>query len=118
MLFFVRTGLGAREDARGESDPTRRAGLTARCLPWPHKREVAVYSGDCVEQMPSVYPSVPLPLHQIASAAMGLVLLDDPPLEELTAALRDIGRFEFLLACAPLPIPGGTGSPVNPLAVL
>jgi kynurenine formamidase len=116
--LFVRTGLGAREAALGEEDPTRRAGLTARCIPWLHNRELAVYSGDCVEQMPSPYPRVPLPLHQVASAAMGLVLLDNPPLEELTAALRDVGRFEFLLVCAPLPIPRGTGSPVNPIAVL
>lgn len=59
---FVRTGFHAREAARGEGDPTRRTGLTARCLPWLHTREVAVYSGDCVEQMPSPYSKVPLPL--------------------------------------------------------
>ena len=27
------------------------------------------------------------------------------------------GRWEFLLVVAPLRIPGGTGSPVNPIAV-
>lgn len=114
---FVRTGLAAREAALGEGDPTLRAGLTARCLPCLHRREVAVYSGDCVERMPSPYAKVPLPLHQIASAAMGLVLLDNPPLDELTAAVEEVDRHEFLLVCAPLPIPRGTGSPVNPLAI-
>jgi len=34
---------------------------------------------------------------------MGLVLLDNPPLEELTAALGEVGRNEFLMVCAPLP---------------
>ena len=48
---------------------------------------------------------------------MGLVLLDCPAVEDLATAVAEEGRAEFLLTCAPLPIPGGTGSPVNPLAV-
>jgi hypothetical protein len=31
------------------------------------------------------------------------------------AAARN--RYEFMLSVAPLPIPRGTGSPVNPLAI-
>ena len=60
---------------------------------------------------------MPAPLHQIGLVAMGLVMLDNPEVEDLARAVADEGRAEFLLTCAPLPIPGATGSPVNPLAV-
>jgi kynurenine formamidase len=115
--ILVRVGLSPREQAQGEEDPSHRAGLLPECIPWLFEREVAVYGGDCIEQLPSGYPALPAPLHQVGLVAMGLVLLDNPELEELTGAVAEEGRAEFLLTCAPLPIPGATGSPVNPLAV-
>jgi kynurenine formamidase len=115
--IFVRCGLGAREAIDGEEDPTRRAGLAAESVPWIHERQVAVYSGDCVEQIPSPYPSVFLPLHMVGLVAMGLVMLDNPDVEVLADAIRHTGRSEFLVACAPLRIPAGTGSAVNPIAI-
>ena len=115
--IFVRVGLGAREAVEGEENPSSRAGLMAECLPWIHEREVAVYSGDCIERMPSVYPLVPMPLHMIGLVAMGLVMLDNPDVECLAEAARTASRSEFLVTCAPLRIPGGTGSAVNPIAV-
>ncbi len=114
---IVRVGLAAREVVQGEEDPSIRAGLTPDCIPWLFEREVAVYGGDCIEQLPSPYPRVPAPFHQVALVSMGLVLLDCPAVEDLATAVGEEGRAEFLLTCAPLPIPGGTGSPVNPLAV-
>jgi kynurenine formamidase len=115
---FVHVGLERRERAQGGvEDPGERAGLDAECLPWLHEREVAVYSGDCIERVP--YPSreVPLPLHQIGLVAMGLVLLDCPRLEELVATCAELGTRQFLLTVAPLRLPGATGSPVNPLCL-
>jgi hypothetical protein len=47
---------------------------------------------------------------------MGLVLLDNPTLVELVRVCNRLGRAEFLLTAAPLRIPNGTGSPVNPIA--
>ena len=49
---------------------------------------------------------------------MGMCLLDNLDLESLSEACVERGRFEFLLVVAPLMVPGGTGSPVNPIAVL
>ena len=114
---FVHIGLERREAEQGTEDTSARAGLDADCLPWLHEREAAVYSGDCVERIPYPSAAVPLPLHQIGLAAMGLVLLDCPRLTELVAACADTGRNEFLLTVAPLRLPGATGSPVNPLCV-
>ena len=115
--IFVRVGLARREAAKGVGDPLVRAGLVPESVRWLHQRGVAVFSGDCGEQMPSPFPRVPLPLHQIGLVAMGLTILDNPDVETLDAAARRHGRNEFLLVCSPLRIPGGTGSPANPLAI-
>jgi hypothetical protein len=48
---------------------------------------------------------------------MGLALLDNTNLEELAATCAELGRWEFPLVVARLVVIGGTGSPVNPVAV-
>ena len=48
---------------------------------------------------------------------MGLILLDIPALEPLVELCDELGRSDFLLTLAPLRIKGGTGSPVNPIAI-
>jgi len=48
--------------------------------------------------------------------AMGLYLLDYLQLDDLAAQCEREARWEFLCAIAPLRVPGGTGSPVNPIA--
>jgi kynurenine formamidase len=113
----VHLGLEAREAAEGPEDRSLRAGLDAGAVGWLHDRRVSLYTGDCIERMP--YPSdrMPVPLHQIGLVAMGLVLLDSPRLAPLVACCRELGRSTFFFTVAPLLVPGGTGSPVNPLAV-
>jgi hypothetical protein len=49
---------------------------------------------------------------------MGMPLLDNADLEDIAAASAEEGRWEFMLTVAPLVVIGGTGSPVNPIAVL
>jgi hypothetical protein len=43
-------------------------------------------------------------------------LLDNCDLEALAAAAAVRNRWEFMFQTAPLPVRGGTGSPVNPIA--
>ncbi|MGF6884447.1 kynurenine formamidase [Nocardia sp. GAS34] len=114
---FVHVGLERREAEHGTENPAVRAGLHADCLPWLHDREVAVYSGDCVERIPYPSTAVPLPLHQIGLVAMGLVLLDCPRLTELVEVCGELHTTQFLLTVAPLRIRGATGCPVNPLCL-
>jgi kynurenine formamidase len=114
--LFVHTGLSARLASEGGSDSARRAGLGVDAVVWLRERDVALFGGDCVEALPGPDPDLPLPLHQLGVAAMGLVLLDWPNLDRLLAACTQLERHEFLLTVAPLPIVGGTGSPVNPIA--
>ncbi len=66
---------------------------------------------------PSSTEGVDFPIHVLAIAAMGIHLLDYLQFEDLRVACRRAGRWEFLFVAAPLLIVGGTGSPVNPLAV-
>jgi kynurenine formamidase len=49
--------------------------------------------------------------------AMGMPLLDNMNLDRLAAACAEEGRWAFLFVTAPLRVPGGTGSPINPLAI-
>lgn len=114
---LVRVGLGAREVVEGPEDTSLRAGLAPSCIAWLRERDVAVFGGDCVERLPSTYPAIPLPFHSAALARMGLAIIDNLDMEALATMARQEGRYEFLLVCSPLPISGGTGSPVNPLAV-
>jgi kynurenine formamidase len=108
---FVRAGLAARE-----LPPGQRPGLIASAVRWLHRRQVAVYGGDCIERMPGD-EQVRMVLHQIGHAAMGLAILDNPDVERLRAACEQHGRNSFLLLVAPLAIQGATGCAVNPLAI-
>jgi kynurenine formamidase len=96
------------------------AGLHPECLPWIGDREVAVLGGDGIsDPMPFIgTPDWPFPVHQIGIVAMGLHLIDNVRVSELSKRCAEVGRWEFLFMMAPLRIPKGTGCPVNPLAVL
>lgn len=129
-VVVVRTGVDALEAALGP-DPLA-AGPGAAAAGWLHEREVAVWTGDAPEHITAAGARIlgrlpagdagevnafPLPFHQLAIPAMGLVLLDHARVEELAGVCATMARWEFLFFAAPLVIPGGTGSPVNPLAV-
>ncbi len=114
--LFVHTGLAARFAADPRGDVGRRAGVGVDAVLWLHERDVAVFGGDCVDVLPGPDPDLPLPLHQLGIGAMGLTLLDWPRLDDVLAMCARLQRHEFLLTVAPLPIIGGTGSPVNPIA--
>ncbi|HSK59309.1 MAG TPA: cyclase family protein [Actinomycetospora sp.] len=113
---IVHTGLERRAGERHTGEIVARAGLGLEAVPWLRDRDVAVFAGDCVDRLPPTDPGLELPLHQIGIVAMGLALLDWPRLTDLLAVRERLGRSTFLLTVAPLRIPGGTGSPVNPIA--
>ena len=49
--------------------------------------------------------------------AMGTPMFDNCDLEPLSKAAADRHRWEFMLTAAPLAVPKGTGSPLNPIAI-
>ena len=113
---------GARRPARRQEGVRRllRARTPSAC-PWLHEREVAVLGSDGIsDPMPFVgTPDWPFPVHQIGITAMGLHLIDNMALAPPERArVRPKARWEFLFTMGPLRIPGATGCPVNPVAVL
>jgi hypothetical protein len=48
---------------------------------------------------------------------MGAGIVENLDLERAVETARRLERYEFMLTFAPLPVEGGTGSPLNPLAV-
>lgn len=114
---LVRSGIDRRLGDAPADPSAPREGLLPQVVPWLHERRVSLYSGDCIERLPSGYERVPLPLHQVGMVAMGLVIADCVDAEALAATCRRFGRHDFLLVIAPLRVPGGSASPVNPLAV-
>jgi kynurenine formamidase len=121
-LLLVSTGRAARTGAAGERvNPfAGLAGLHPECLPWLHERGVALLGGDGIsDPMPALpIDRWPFPVHQLGLVAMGLHLIDNLRLDELSEACAARERWTFLLTVAPLRIPGGTGCPVNPIALL
>ena len=115
--IFVRTGMERMEAELGEQDIYPRAGLHAECVEWMHNREVSVYGGDCIEKLPYPSESFTSAVHMIVLASMGLPILDWPSLTELARTCERLGRWDYLLTTAPLRLPGGTASPINPLCL-
>jgi len=58
-----------------------------------------------------------IPIHEVVIPYMGLPLLDNANFDELSSICKETGRYEFMLVISPLVIRGGTGSPVNPIAL-
>jgi kynurenine formamidase len=116
--IFVYTGLQKREAAEGPENLGERVGIMPDAIRWMHEREIAIYSGDCVDAFPNPYGArYAIYFHAIALAGMGLILLDIPALEPLVEVCEELGRSDFLLTMAPLRLKGGTGCPVNPIAL-
>lgn len=117
--LLVRTGRWRWRELHGPWEPTEgMAGLDASCLAWLHEREVALLGCDGVSDVyPSRVENELMPIHRVAIVAMGVHLLDNLDLDDLSVACGAEKRSEFLLVIAPLVLKRGTASPVNPIAV-
>lgn len=119
-LLFVRVGHSRRRSELGAWNAAEaRAGLHPTAMQFVVDREVAALGSDGnSDTAPSPTEGVAFPVHVLAINAMGLHLLDYLQFEDLCGACERAGRWEFLLVAAPLRIVGGTGSPLNPIAIL
>ena len=119
-LLFVRVGHRRRRDELGPWDAAdARAGLHPQAMEYLAERQVAALGSDGnSDAAPSAVNGVAFPVHVLAINAMGLHLLDYLQFEDLLPVCQSAGRWSFLCVIAPLRLPGGTGSPVNPIAIL
>jgi kynurenine formamidase len=118
--LLVRTGHATRLDELGPWDTgSAKAGLHPKCADFLSERRVAALGSDSnSDTAPPVTEGVGFPIHVLALTAMGVHLLDYLLFDELAGACEEAGRWEFLFVAAPLRIAGGTGSPLNPIAIL
>lgn len=117
-IVFIYTGRWARRAAKGAWNAgAQAAGLHASCAKWFKARDIAMIGSDLgTDVAPSQVDGVEEPLHQLFLIAMGTPIFDNCDLEALSKAAAFRNRYEFLLTAAPLSVPGGTGSPLNPIA--
>ena len=90
------------------------AGLGADGARWIVDHGIATL---CWDFLDAVHPDQPLGSVHLLTWAIGLVLVDNCDYARLRRAM-DGERSTCAIALAPLPIVGGTGNNVNPLALL
>ena len=105
--IFLRTG-------RWKND--NRSGYDITVAPWLKQRDVALIGSDGTQDVGQI-PGTVLPFHKLVLVALGANIFDNMDLEALSETAVRLNRWEFLLVAAPIPNPGGTGSPLNPLAI-
>src|ERR1700748_1463337 len=110
-VFAAQQGLG--DDAKAG------AGLHPTVLPLLAERRIAALGSDGNnDTAPSAVAGVDFPVHVLTVKALGLHLLDYLQFTELRQVCAEIGRWSFLCVIAALRLPTGTGSPVNPIAIV
>lgn len=119
-IVLVRVGHRLRRKECGPWDAAAaRAGLHPSVLPLLAERQVAVLGSDGNnDTAPSVVDGVDFPVHVLAINALGMQLMDYLEFDGLAPLCEEVGRWTFLCVIAPLRLPTGTGSPVNPIAIL
>jgi kynurenine formamidase len=121
-IFVFRTGHHRRRLELGPWDNgltgEGKAGLHVDTIPWMHERGIAAFlpDGDG-EAVPSCVDGMAYPIHGLQIVSMGMVTADSLQFEDLARACEEEGRFEFMVVGLPLRLPGGTGSPWNPIAI-
>jgi kynurenine formamidase len=118
-ILLIRTGAMQRVHGDDWSDFRQPgAGLHWETARWLHQRGVAAVAADNVQvEGPSPFADVAAPFHLLALRDMGLYLGELWHLDDLAADCAADGVYEFLLVAPPLNIVGGTGSPLNPIAI-
>jgi kynurenine formamidase len=95
-------------------------GIGHATVDWLRERGIAALAADNtgVEVRPPDTPGEDgFPLHPRLLRELGLTLGELWYLEELADACAADGRWDFFLSAAPLVLAGGSGSPINPVAI-
>ena len=91
--------------------PTRFRGCTSGC-----RRSSATTSTSTGIRAPAG-KGMRNPIHVAVLNWMGINIVECLDLEQAVATARRLNRYEFVITFAPLPVEGGTGSPVNPIVI-
>jgi len=118
-VVLIRTGRWARRDAKAPWNVSMgSAGLHASCAKWLKDRGAAILGSDAASDiLPSPVEGISHPVHALVLVAMGMPIFDNCDLQALSIEAAKRERWEFLLTVSPLAVEGGTGSPMNPIAM-
>jgi kynurenine formamidase len=118
-ILLVRTGHNLRFTEFEQWDPREaKAGLHPTAAIFLAERCVAALGSDGNnDTAPSTTEGIAFPIHVLAINAMGVHLLDYLQFEDVVPHCEAAGRWEFFFVAAPLRLVGGTGSPLNPIAI-
>lgn len=94
---------------------TSRPGLHASCLPFIRDSDASLLVWDMMDHQPNGY-DLPWSVHAVIFA-YGVGLVDNALLEPLARVCAEENRYEFMFMALPLVVVGGTGSPINPIAL-
>jgi len=117
-VILLYTGRWKRREALG-AWPTSEgvAGFHSDVAYFLKERGVSFIGHDMWNDVsPSGVPNIRLPLHILALVSLGVGIFDNLDFEEVAGVAKELGRYEFLFMASPLRIPGGMGSPLNPIA--
>jgi kynurenine formamidase len=117
--IFLRTGRWSRRAALGPWVLQKAAaGFHASTVPWMKQRDVAFVGSDAVQDvLPSTIEGLANPVHTLLIVGLGVHIFDNQDLEAVAETAARLNRWEFMLSVAPVPVTGGTGFPVNALAI-
>ena len=118
-VLLIRTGRWEAVRQIGQWNFVQRAaGAHASVARWRKERDVAVIGSDGVSDvMPSGLEGMANPLHELVIVGLGMPILDNLDLDAVAREATMRERWEFMFVGAPLRVRGGTGSPLNPLAI-
>lgn len=114
-VVLIRTGWWSAY-ASSESTFANEPGPDLVTACWLAEQDVAAVGADnfALEVLPSGFDEFVFPVHELLLRDCGMPIFEGLELDDL--AQRSI--YEFMFVAAPLPIVGGTASPLNPVALI
>jgi kynurenine formamidase len=115
-IVLLRTGWWSARAAAPGQDFASEPGPDLGAAAWLAERQVAAVGADnfALEVLPPAGQERGFPVHELLLRDCGVPILEGLDLDSLATAQA----YEFLFVAAPLPVVGGTASPLNPIAVV
>ena len=117
--LLLHTGRWVRRQQDGPYAVSEQsAGLDGSVIPWLKQRDVAILGWETPSYAPKpAGDALTSPIHRFALTSLGMPLVDRADFTKASEYAAARKRWAFMITIAPLRIPNGTGSPVNPIAM-